>query len=680
MVSDGSSADIESKLSAEEIRYMLHGSDSELVLNSLPVGVALLRMPGYILEMANSTFARMIGEVKSHSLAPESRCEEVLPKQWMNVIIPLVDRAIETKNRVTVCKARSGAEEGGSDAYWLIACQPVPNGASNTHHAIILSQDVSEQSVLLKRLKALSALGSSLSRGYSLDEFLGDGIGKCSAAISADYCAAFLLDQDTPRLLRVAESKPLCWLPSEITFDSPEEWPCGIETSASAYVSLPQASACEARWLGSIGAYGYLRIPLMTVGRPIGVMAAVFKKIGYVPPQEDIEFAELVAERCAMAIAADAAIAEYGRLLAAEQEAHRAATAKAAQMEALLESLECGVVVYDRNGYVMLTNRACEEMLDVGKPQSRYGDDIAFGITLEKLDGEAVSLKEMPYCKLLREGTLADQHYIMHYTDGSYRVMSFNGGIVRDAKGQMSSAIIIMRDITRMYEMEKTREEMIRLISHDLRSPLTLILARAQMMERVADKPDTVRKNAMGIVLSARYMNIMISDLSDSFRIQSGKITLKRQVFDLAKFMSDCVERWLDAPETTRLKLDIEPNLPPVYADPVRLERILTNLTTNAFKYSTGDSEVLVEAARYQDSDDQALISITDHGQGIAEDELPHIFERYWRASEARERSEGMGLGLYICKELVEAHGGRIWVRSVQGQGSTFFFTVPFAG
>jgi signal transduction histidine kinase len=418
----------------------------------------------------------------------------------------------------------------------------------------------------------------------------------------------------------------------------------------------------------------------MTVGRPIGVMAAVFKKIGYVPPQEDIEFAELVAERCAMAIAADAAIAEYGRLLAAEQEAHRAATAKAAQMEALLESLECGVVVYDRNGYVMLTNRACEEMLDVGKPQSRYGDDIAFGITLEKLDGEAVSLKEMPYCKLLREGTLADQHYIMHYTDGSYRVMSFNGGIVRDAKGQMSSAIIIMRDITRMYEMEKTREEMIRLISHDLRSPLTLILARAQMMERVADKPDTVRKNAMGIVLSARYMNIMISDLSDSFRIQSGKITLKRQVFDLAKFMSDCVERWLDAPETTRLKLDIEPNLPPVYADPVRLERILTNLTTNAFKYSTGDSEVLVEAARYHDSDDQALISITDHGQGIAEDELPHIFERYWRASEARERSEGMGLGLYICKELVEAHGGRIWVRSVQGQGSTFFFTVPFAG
>ena len=286
----------------------------------------------------------------------------------------------------------------------------------------------------------------------------------------------------------------------------------------------------------------------------------------------------------------------------------------------------------------------------------------------------------MPYCKLLREGTLADQHYIMHYTDGSYRVISFNGGIVRDAKGQMSSAIIIMRDITRMYEMEKTREEVIRLISHDLRSPLTLILARAQMMERVADKPDAVRKNAMGIVLSARYMNIMISDLSDSFRIQSGKITLKRQVFDLAKFMSDCVERWLDAPETTRLKLDIEPNLPPVYADPVRLERILTNLTTNAFKYSTGDSEVLVEAARYHDSDDQALISITDHGQGIAEDELPHIFKRYWRASEARERSEGMGLGLYICKELVEAHGGRIWVRSVQGQGSTFFFTVPFAG
>ncbi len=678
MQSSDSPANTGRDFSVEDISHTLQESHPELVLNSLPVGVAVLHMPGYILEIANSTFARMVGKTSSEHLHLGSSLKDALPRQWADLVVPLVEQAIETENRVTVCKVESAAKDGASDGYWLVACQPIPSQGSGASHAIIFSQDISEQSVLLKKLQALNVLGSSLSRGYSLDEFLNDGVAKCASVISADYCAAVLLDKDSSRLLRVAESKALGWIPVEIAVESVPEWSREIRTSDSNYISLPAADDREAKWLANIGAYGYLSVPLMTVGKPIGTMVSVFEETGYSPSQEDIEFAELVAERCALAITTERVMAEYGRLLSAEQAAHRAASEKAAQMEALLESLECGVILYDRDGYVLLSNRANEEMLDLGDLGSRRGDDIAFNITLHHLDGRTVSAEERPYSKLMREGVLVDQDYIMDCADGSRRVISFNGGIVRDSKDRMSSAILILRDITQLHEIEKTKEEMVRLISHDLRSPLTLILARAQMLEHLADRPDAIRKNAAGIIRSAKYMNIMISDLTDSFRLESGRLSLKRQALDFEGFFSDCMDHWVDVPDVTRLKQDIEPNLPLVYADPVRLERILTNLTTNAFKYSPRDSEVLLRAVHCESSN-KVVISVTDHGQGIDQEELPHIFERYYRATKAQNTSEGLGLGLYISKGLVEAHEGRIWAESVPGKGSTFLFTLPVA-
>jgi signal transduction histidine kinase len=113
-----------------------------------------------------------------------------------------------------------------------------------------------------------------------------------------------------------------------------------------------------------------------------------------------------------------------------------------------------------------------------------------------------------------------------------------------------------------------------------------------------------------------------------------------------------------------------------VLADPDRLERILMNLLTNALKYSAPGTPVTVALAR---RDGQVVTAVSDQGPGIPPDELPHLFERYYRARETRERKEGLGLGLYITKGLVEAHGGRLWVESQVGKGSTFSFSLPAA-
>lgn len=678
MQSSDSPANAEREILTMDIAHMTQDSHMQFFLNSLPIGVVILQMPGYILHSANSEFASMVGVACSSCLAQGKSLEETMPKQWVDLMVPLIDEALATDNRIMVCRVEPAATDEAAKGYWLITCQPIPNHKSSTKYALIVSQDISEQSVLLERLQALSILGSSISRGHSLDEFLDDGIKKFASVISADYCAAFLLDQDDFRLMRVAESKPLGWAPVEIRLDSVCEWPWEARSNASAYVRLPDASETEARLLASIGAYGYLYVPITSLGRPIGFMVAVFKKTSYRPPQEDIEFAQLVAERCALALTSERAMAEYGRLLSAEQAAYRAAAEKAAQLKALLESLQCGILIYDRDGYVTLSNRASEEIVDLGEPGSRRGDDMSFNILLESLDGETVPLQERPYARLMREGSLVDEDYIVYCADGSKRVVSFSGGIVRDSAGIMSSAILILRDITRLHEMEQARQEIVRVISHDLRSPLTLILARAQMVERLADKPDAVRKNASAIVTTAKHMNIMISDLSDSFRLASEEIRLKKQALDVERLISDCLEHWIDVPDLSRLSLDIEPGLPPVCGDPIRLERILTNLMTNACKYSARETEVVIRAALGQNKD-EVIISVIDQGQGVPQEELPNIFERYYRDRVAQNTTEGLGLGLYISKELVEAHDGRIWAESTVGQGSTFSFTIPIA-
>lgn len=150
---------------------------------------------------------------------------------------------------------------------------------------------------------------------------------------------------------------------------------------------------------------------------------------------------------------------------------------------------------------------------------------------------------------------------------------------------------------------------------------------------------------------------------------------LNRQPVSLAAYLPDLLHRSTPVMPVDRVRLDVPSDLPSVFADANRLERIMTNLLSNALKYADPDTTVQVRAHRH---DGEVVVEITDQGQGITPDDLPHLFKRFYRAKGAR-KAEGLGLGLYITKKLVEAHGGRIWVESEVGQGSTFSFTLPIA-
>lgn len=216
-------------------------------------------------------------------------------------------------------------------------------------------------------------------------------------------------------------------------------------------------------------------------------------------------------------------------------------------------------------------------------------------------------------------------------------------------------------------------EEFISIVSHDLRSPLTAIQGQAQMVERAAEKPLLVRKSAEAISFNARRMGNMITDLTEMSRLESGHLKLQPSALDLPWFVSGLLRRLEEGMQTERIQLDVPEDLPPILVDQDRLERIFINLLSNALKYSEGDVRVVAK-----ESSGKVAISVVDKGKGISQEELPRIFERYYRARGA-ERREGLGLGLYIVKGLVEAHGGQIAVDTEVGKGATFTFTLPLA-
>ncbi len=170
-------------------------------------------------------------------------------------------------------------------------------------------------------------------------------------------------------------------------------------------------------------------------------------------------------------------------------------------------------------------------------------------------------------------------------------------------------------------------------------------------------------------------MDGMIQDLVDVARAEGGQLELKREPIDLRTYLEELRARSATVIDFDRIRITVPEDLPAVLADGNRLERIITNLLSNALKYSAPGTPVLVRVHRING---EVEVAMTDAGYGIAAEELPRLFQRFYRSPETHQ-AEGIGLGLYITKQLVEAHGGRIWVESEPGVGSTFTFTLPVA-
>ncbi|WP_045119057.1 hybrid sensor histidine kinase/response regulator [Haliangium ochraceum] len=226
---------------------------------------------------------------------------------------------------------------------------------------------------------------------------------------------------------------------------------------------------------------------------------------------------------------------------------------------------------------------------------------------------------------------------------------------------------------TRLAENNAQREEMMRVVAHEMRSPLQSMLLISELCQTREDDLTLLRSMPDRVVRMVQRILRLIEDLSDLSNIDLGTLRLDRSEFDLTPLVRDTLERVQSTTKSHRIEMEAPKHLE-VYGDLNRIEQVVTNLLTNAVKYSPEANRVLLTVSR-QDLD--VRVAVRDFGIGIAEDEVPRIFDRYFRTDQGKDRAEGVGLGLYICKALIEAHGGEIGVTSKLGEGSTFWFTLP---
>ena len=238
---------------------------------------------------------------------------------------------------------------------------------------------------------------------------------------------------------------------------------------------------------------------------------------------------------------------------------------------------------------------------------------------------------------------------------------------------------IVLEDVTELRRLQQIRAEFIDNLSHELRTPLTTVSLLAETLARDAegaDVPPRMRERIAKVEVETGHLVQMVNELLDLARIEGGTEIRLADDVDLGLLASASTDRLRLFAERqgVELAVEVDPAAPPVRGDEERLGQVIVNLVHNAVKFSPGGGVVTVDVRA--DAGD-VVVSVTDHGIGISATDAARIFERFYKADRARVRGGGTGLGLAIARHVVERHGGRIWVESEEGQGSTFAFAIP---
>jgi signal transduction histidine kinase len=260
------------------------------------------------------------------------------------------------------------------------------------------------------------------------------------------------------------------------------------------------------------------------------------------------------------------------------------------------------------------------------------------------------------------------------------RELDDNGrAALRTLARQVAAQLQLKRTLARQRQLDQLKSDFVGMVAHDLRSPITVIAGFAELLARDWDDLAETDRNRYLELIGGNVHNLsrLVDDVLEVAEVDAGKFQLEIQPFDLGHLIERTVLELGAAHGPDRLEVDVPSQLPVALGDEGRNRQVLTNLVTNALKFSPDDAPVSISVSV---EDSALVVSVSDHGVGIHADDMSRLFERFSRLPNSRQaKAKGTGLGLYICKQIVEAQGGRISARSVAGMGSTFRFTVPHA-
>ena len=521
-----------------------------------------------------------------------------------------------------------------------------------------------EIAALRARLSALSAASLRISASLDLDTVLDEVAQSARALTGARYSAIATTEEG---------GRPQDFVTSGLTPEEHRqlvEWPDGPRLFEHFRdLSGPLRIADMPGYLRSLGfsphalpSKTFQGTPMRHLGAHVGNFYLIGKEGGGAFTEDDEEVLVLFASQAATAIA-------NARTYRDERRAR-------ADLEALVETCPVGVAVFDAaNGDLVSLNREARRIVEVLCVPGQSAEQLMETVTCQRADGRELALDRLPLAGELRNAeTVRAEEMELSAPDGRRVTTLVNATPIHGADGAVASVVVALQDLEPLRELERMRAEFLGMVSQELRAPLTSIKGSAATVLRAARVVDPAEVAQFFRIIDeqANRMDVLIGDLLDAGRIETGTLSVSPESSEVAALVEEARTTFLTSGARHAVLVDLAPGLPRVLVDRQRIVQVLNNLLSNAARHAPEAAPIRIAAAR---DGVHVAVSVSDEGRGVVPERLAQLFRKY--AGDG-ERGIGGGLGLAICKGLVEAHGGRIRAESGGlGLGTRFTFTVP---
>lgn len=548
------------------------------------------------------------------------------------------------------------------------------------------------------RLATLHAIAAQVNQTLDLDQILNNSLTMLARIVQAEHASILLTEEDNPSLLVTRAILGTKVSPDNTVRFAIGQGIAGWAAQHGQTVLVPDVAEDE-RWVTIPGSSrkregSMIAVPLFVQGEVIGIMTLSHSQTNFFH-----EGHVRLLNACAGAIAIGINNANLFRMISTEAERRYELLDRqqkeTSQIEAILQSLLDGVIVCDLYGGVISINPAASRILH--RPLEELLLWNLRDVIQRYLGSHA---PELPLDDLLRRPLSVNGEARTFTTTATVggKTVNFSLSPVLKENDELLGALLVLRDITREVEADRMKNEFIGTMSHELRTPMTAIKGFTQLlaMGGLGQLNDTQREFVNTIYSNTERMINLINDVLEITKIESGSIDLEWRSLHLAEALSGVIAEL--QPQITQhrhqLTISIPPGLPLIRADAMRLHQILYHVLLNAVKYTPAGGSISIAAREVMNIDipeptrstlsenrRYLLLSISDTGVGIRPEDLPRIFDRFFRGENLlKVEAGGTGLGLSIVKPLVELLGGRIWVESTVGIGSTFSIIMPIAG
>ena len=424
--------------------------------------------------------------------------------------------------------------------------------------------------------------------------------------------------------------------------------------------NLPRRFEFAKKFLEKVHAQSAALLPLLEEDNVIGVVQFTFKNQQFFF-DEDKEFMMTLAQQCAQA---------FQRVTFQEE-----LTESKKELEIILSSVADGILVQDDKGKVIYVNQALGRIFsDVPHEELRKLSWEGF-LNLFEISDENSNILPHAYMPGRRALTTGENVKVTfkftHKMSQRSRWLHIESTVIHLPQRKRKNVVSVFQDITVMKELEQRKDDFISMASHELKTPLTSAKVFSHVLRKQLKNKDD-GKLLQKIDRQLDLLTDLTKDLLDITKLQKGKFDLTKKRFDIEKVVREVIE---DLQPSTHHKIRIiSLDRTQLYADKDKIAQVITNFLTNAIKYSSDKTEILVKVRRLKSS---IQVSVQDAGIGIDTADIGQIFERFYRIEKDKKTYPGLGLGLYISSEIVKQHEGKIWVESKKGKGSTFYFALP---